>query len=310
MNKESNRLLGIIEGDTNGPLLVIIGGIHGNEPAGVNALERLFKQLEDDPRADVGGTIIGLKGNVRALAQGVRQVNEDLNRILTPHRIERAFDDTNTKNIENCEIRELIGSIRRYIERYRPSELVVLDLHTTTASGGAFSVASHDPLSESIAQQLGAPLVRGVLNDITGMTLSYFCEENMGLPCVSIIFESGQHDAPESIDRAMKAIIRCSTAIGMSLPKRLIHVTDDEVIETNRSLPKLVEVIHTHYTTENDGFSLKPGFKNFDPVVHNERLGKDNDGEILCPSDGMILMPRYLAQGIEGYFLVKDISCT
>ncbi len=41
----NGRYIGSFEGKEKGPLLIGIAGMHGNEPAGVDALERIFELL-------------------------------------------------------------------------------------------------------------------------------------------------------------------------------------------------------------------------------------------------------------------------
>ena len=43
------RLIDRYTHDLNGPLLIVMAAMHGNEPAGVRALEYLFKMLEVEP---------------------------------------------------------------------------------------------------------------------------------------------------------------------------------------------------------------------------------------------------------------------
>ncbi len=40
------RVIGIFDENHRGPLVIMFGGIHGNETAGVKALEYLIKMLE------------------------------------------------------------------------------------------------------------------------------------------------------------------------------------------------------------------------------------------------------------------------
>ena len=44
----TDRVIGRYEGERPGPLMVCIGGVHGNELAGVVALEELMLRLEAD----------------------------------------------------------------------------------------------------------------------------------------------------------------------------------------------------------------------------------------------------------------------
>ena len=46
--KQISRFVGQVIGEQKGPTHVFFGGIHGNEPAGVKALESLFDKLDRD----------------------------------------------------------------------------------------------------------------------------------------------------------------------------------------------------------------------------------------------------------------------
>jgi succinylglutamate desuccinylase len=80
------HVLAAIRGPIPGPTLIILGGIHGNEPAGVLAAARVAPRL----RAKEGhlrGEIALLRGNARALARKVRYIDEDLNRQWTAENV-------------------------------------------------------------------------------------------------------------------------------------------------------------------------------------------------------------------------------
>ena len=62
-----------------GPALLVVAGVHGNEPAGVVAAERVLKALrEREP--GLKGRLVALRGNLGALAAGRRFLGRDLNR--------------------------------------------------------------------------------------------------------------------------------------------------------------------------------------------------------------------------------------
>jgi len=77
---KTDRIIGRYQGKQAGPLLIFIAGIHGNETAGVKALKEVFEILETQ-KPEIHGSIVGLAGNLRALSQEVRYIDEDLNRL-------------------------------------------------------------------------------------------------------------------------------------------------------------------------------------------------------------------------------------
>lgn len=59
-----SRIIHHLKGDSPGPLVIFFGGIHGNESAGVIALE---KKLSGISPKDIRGEVYGLYGNIEAL---------------------------------------------------------------------------------------------------------------------------------------------------------------------------------------------------------------------------------------------------
>src|SRR5688572_19819268 len=62
-----SRVLGRKIDEPSGKWLVVVAGIHGNEPAGVEALRRVFRAL-DESGERLPGAFVGFAGNLGALA--------------------------------------------------------------------------------------------------------------------------------------------------------------------------------------------------------------------------------------------------
>ena len=58
---------------------------------------------------------------------------------------------------------------------------------------------------------------------------------------------------------------------------------------------------------DGDGFEMRPGYHNFQPVKKDELLATDASGEIRSPRDGLLLLPRYQGQGNDGFFLAREV---
>jgi succinylglutamate desuccinylase len=109
------RVLGTYGGHTDGPLVICLGGIHGNEPAGVVAVQRVLDWLRTR-QPSFRGELIALTGNRAALLRKCRYIAHDLNRAWSPERIS-AFRQGSRQNIvdpEDEEQRELLIAIRLY----------------------------------------------------------------------------------------------------------------------------------------------------------------------------------------------------
>ncbi|WP_135828833.1 M14 family metallopeptidase [Halorussus halobius] len=100
------------------PRVAVVAAIHGDEPCGVRAMERL---LEDPPAVD--RPVKFVVANERALDRGVRYVDEDLN---------RAFPgDPDADTHEGRLAAELVAEIR---------DCTVLSLHSTRSYAEPFAL--------------------------------------------------------------------------------------------------------------------------------------------------------------------------
>lgn len=212
-------------------------------------------------------------------------------------------------DMEEREVQEILSLIRREVEKYQPEKIVMLDLHTTTAHGGIFSIATDDPESVRIAVELHAPVIKGMLEGIKGTTLHYFRPDNFdGREVVSVAFESGQHDDPLSVNRAIAAIINCMRTIGCVKAEHVENRHDQLLIDFSKNLPKVSQLIMCHSIKDTDKFEMLPDFKNFQRIKKGQLLAHDKTGPIHAESDGLILMPLYQPQGDDGFFLIKKLD--
>lgn len=309
---QTNRIIGRYIGDEFGPLMICFAGMHGNETAGIRALELIFKMLAIEPITNESfryrGQIIGLKGNLQAIQKGVRFIKKDLNRQWIKSNVERICASNPTElTDEDLELYELHSLVKKEIKAYNPKAIVFLDLHTTTAEGGIFTIPHRDDLSVSIAKDLFAPVIQGLLEGISGTILHYFNKYQFSsTKTVSLCFESGQHKDPLSINRAIAAVTNCMRAIGAVKQSDVAHRHNFLLQTYSEGLPSISYMIQRHIVREGDGFEMNPGYQNFQPVNKGENLARDKNGDITCPVNCRILMPLYQNQGEDGFFLIKD----
>ncbi len=300
-------------GDQKGPMLLVFGGMHGNEPAGAKAIEMVSKMLEVEPITNKNfyykGSFIGMLGNKQASQLSERYIHRDLNRSWTVENVHRVTStDIEKLEAEDLELREIIDEVHALIAEYAPEKLIVLDLHTTSSSGGIFSLPTENPESLSIAKQLHAPVIKGMLQGIQGTVLHYFNTKNMGIETTAIAFESGQHTEALSVNRAIAAIVNCMRTIKSIDPSHVEHEHDDILIEYSKSLPKVAKLVAKYSVKEDGKFKMRPDYKNFQRIKKGEKLAFDDAEEVSSPEDGLILMPLYQKRGEDGFFLVKEIS--
>ena len=102
------RILGVHDSGAAGPTLICIGGIHGNEPAGVYALLEVLNGLEE-MGSPIRGRLVALAGNLMGLKVGQRYVDRDLNRAWAQTNIDALNGkDHGEACVEDVEQRELL----------------------------------------------------------------------------------------------------------------------------------------------------------------------------------------------------------
>lgn len=308
-----DRIIGEFTEGKEGPLIFCIGGIHGNELAGIKALDLVLKMLEvehiTNPGFSFRGKYIAIRGNLNAIQKGLRYIDRDLNRNFTDDRIGALQNgEIPLESSEDKEALEIIDLVKSEIAKTKPSLVIIMDLHTTSSSGGIFTIISDDEESIKIAREMHAPVIKGMLEGIRGTTLHYFNDENLGIPTRSITFESGQHEDPLAINIAIAGIIACMRAIDCVDRDDVESLHDDILINFSKNLPEYSRLISKHNIQNGDGFTMKPGYENFQSVKKGEIVAMDNKGPISISEDGILLMPLYQTQGEDGFFLIKNIN--
>ncbi len=307
------RIIGKYTQNIPGPLLIVICQMHGNEPAGKKALDYMFKMLEVEPITNPDfifkGTIVGMVGNLAASKRKVRYLEKDLNRQWTKSNVNRILaTEKSVLHGEDLEVRELYKTIKKEIVKSKADQVYILDLHTTSSFGGIFTIPSDNDESVTVAAELHAPVIKGMLNGIEGTLMHYFNTENIGTETMTIAFESGQHEEPLSVNRAIAAITNFMRSTGCVDAAHIENRHDQILQEFSKDLPKVCNLMSKYTVKDNSVFELLPGFKNFQKISKGQLLGKDASGELYAPSDGLILMPRYQSQGDDGYFIIQESS--
>jgi succinylglutamate desuccinylase len=313
-----NRVIGNFEGQEGSTLVLVFGALHGNEPAGARALETVFQMLQreasDNPNFVFKGKIVGLLGNRQAFESGQRFIEKDLNRQWTLENIRRIEHDEATGLVaEDLEISELIATIHTEIQGFKPETLVLLDLHTTSAKDGIFSIPTDETASLRLAKSLHAPVILDLFKGIEGTLLRFAAAGHFqmgGFPKQTLVvaFEAGQHSEPDSVKCAVSAIVNCLRASGCVRAEDLPNDFENILKEHAALLPKVIRLRHFHHIRPGDGFRMRPGYVNFQPVRNGEHLADDVTGPIFSPDDGLILMPLYQPKGSDGFFIVEEIT--
>jgi len=298
----AQREIGRVRGRRAGPTLIITAAVHGNEPAGVIAAQRVLATLTRD-RVPVRGELVVLAGNVAAMALDRRYQVKDLNRVWTDalvaamRRRDPALDDA-----EDHEQRELLAAIEAAIARAR-GPVYFVDFHTTSAAGYPFGIYDGDA-QEAFARCFPLPMIRGLSTALAGVLSSYVCS----LGATAIAVEGGQHDEAATVDHLAATLTIALEAAGLVAEKSLAdHARSWAHLDAVRGdIPRAMKVVARYAITRNDQFVMAPGFANIARVTKGQLLATDMRGEIRAPADGLVILPLYQGQGDDGFFFGRE----
>lgn len=296
------RILGKVQGNTVGPTIVFVAGIHGNEKAGVLALQRVLPILE--ARKDImAGTVIGLAGNLEALEDGVRFRDKDLNRMWSPEIITGLLTANHREAIEDRELVSLYRLLMEILEKHAPP-FYIIDLHTTSGPTCPFILVNDSLLNRSFIAQYSYPIILGIEEHLGNTMLSYLNE--MGY--VSFGFESGQHHDPGAITNALE-FIQNTLELTNSIPKNLplMLAPQNQSQGEACTISGFFEIYHQHKIAQGETFRMIQGFRNFEHVPAGVKLATSNSESIFAKKNVQLFMPLYQERGSSGFYFIKRI---
>src|SRR5262245_49463193 len=302
---ELRRLIGSYAGTEEGTIVVAVGGIHGNEPAGVRAAEVVLASLHER-RPRFRGRFTAIAGNIQALAGNQRFIVKDLNRLWTRARLATltAAPDATALDAEDREQLGMWREIEASLSRSK-GPAILLDLHTSSADGPPFATMGDTLCNRSFVQKLPLPVILGLEEQIDGALLEYV--NNLGHITVGV--EGGRHDRPDSVAHHVAVLWVSLIAAGClreeDVPDLPVHL--EALDRATHGIPRIVEMRYRHAIRETDQFRMRPGFRNFDPVKKGDTLAHDHKGPIRARETGVLLLPLYQVKGDDGFFMGREV---
>lgn len=287
----SSRIIADVRGERPGPTLILIGGVHGNEPAGVVAAKTVLAGVTP---AQVHGEVIALVGNLRGIAAGKRYLERDLNRMWTPDVI------AEPAGAEGVELRELAAEIERIRERAR-GEVFAVDLHTTSAEGFPFVVVG---ARREFAQQFPLTGIIGLEEALPGTLTGYLGS----LGCTTLAVEGGQNATTAAAANLEACATVALAASGVVPDVAGVTAAREHLRRSRGELPHTIEIALRHAIRPEDFFRMEPGFANIQRTPVGTLLARDYRGEIRAPFDGVVLLPLYQPQGDDGFFYGRALD--
>jgi len=270
-----------------GPHLLVMGGIHGNEPCGTDAIHQIIREIrQGDLDIDCGTLTFIPICNPQAGLKKVRYIDDNLNRVFTRHEdcsgsIEKALANVLTEYVNACD--------------------VLLDLHSMSAKGKGFVFMDYDDeANEAFARALGFehiltgwPEMFAASDDVD--TVTYAHQQGK----IAVTTEGGQHSDPASAVLSYRAIRNAMQHLGIS--KSAGSSSKGREATVIRAELKV-------HRGEGEGEFVK-AWSHLDAVASGDVIAVENGVEQLSPFDGHILLPRSEPHvGDEWYYLGRAVT--
>lgn len=205
------------------PYVGVCGSMHGDEPSGANAVERIANEFREDVLQPGNGTVFLIHANPEATSQGRRHTPEgdDLNRLWDFSFVKSLRKEAwGYEHQRVLELKEVLGDLD-----------VFLDLHSAATSTPPFAVSNGVPSVDEIAKRIGISFLVQSWYGLADKVIIGFLRL-VGVPALSV--ECGAHDDPEILDKAHRialSFLRTTGAIshGTEPPRndvRAVHVIE------------------------------------------------------------------------------------
>lgn len=293
------RILGQYTQGRGGPLLVVLTGIHGNEPSGLQGFDAVLKRLQAD-EPPMFGTLVGIACNLPAIAAGKRFIDEDLNRIWLPDRV---ADLRNGGAPQSSEQRELIAVLEK-IEDHRRSnrENFFIDCHSTSSESVPYISVPVDAASVELAGEFPVHTVVGGGDKLTGVSDRYLIDHGFR----GFTFEGGQHQRLATVEAQEAAIWVALKRVGCLTEAP--HHAERCLARTQLDGHQFFEFEYVHRITPDSGFRMRPGYVNFQRIHEGDLLAYEDERPIISSWDARVFLPLYQAQGDDGFSVIREVQ--
>ena len=297
-----------------GPRLIVLGAVHGNELAGVRAIERLTAELDAGALRILRGclTLVPIT-NPLAHQLVTRSGDRNLNRNLRPTAVPQDFED----RIGNvlCPLlaaHDALLDLHSFNSQGEPFALIGPDNNT-----GALEPFTHAADEATLARHLGPNrIVEGWMSAYeqgvsrrrersrrSGVTLDTDASYGVGTTEYmrsqggwAVTLECGQHADPNAPAVGHRAIRQAIAMLGLA----------DLALEPPPSSHELLRLVEVTDRLHPDDHFVRE-WVSFDPVWKDEPIGVRHDGTVVrSPGDGRIVFPNVKAEpGFEWFYFAQ-----
>lgn len=244
--------------------------MHGNEPCGGDAIERISSAFRRGELEPVQGTVFLVRANPEATAQHRRFTagGDDLNRLW-----DFAFVDTmrpeawGYEHHRVVELKEVLGDLD-----------IFLDLHSAATATPPFGVSNGEAGIDEVATQIGISYLVQSWYGLADKVIIGFLKLR-GVPALSV--ECGSHDDPEIADKAER--------IAMSFLRATGAIDDGR--RNNGNEVKTVHVVET-ITRPSEDFHFGSPWKGFERLEAGTLVGRDRVTEVRVSRPCYAVLPN------------------
>jgi succinylglutamate desuccinylase len=288
--------------------LVVVAGVHGNEPAGITAAQRVLDTLHHEQPSAFHGRLVALRGNIAALNHHdpeTRYITHDLNRLFTDEQIAMPA----STSPEHEQVQELLASLRAI--RAQCDRMILIDLHTTSSDMPPVVVLEDAIPTRKLARCLPLPIYLGFEEELDGLLMDRATNE---LGSISMVIEGGQHKDPDAV-RVHEAVIwSMLDAAGILRLDALPHEQSPKRVLRQAAGAEADRIHDIRYRQQINS----PDFSICSGIVSGRKIKRDvtiiaieNDNAITSPVRGRVFMPnmqRRKRPGDDGFFIVRRVG--
>jgi predicted deacylase len=265
-----------LRGKKDGPVSVIMAGVHGDEPCGLGAFDALLPTLGVE-----AGKVYFVIGNPNAIADKVRFTEFDLN---------RAFRHTDTFSSDEQSSYEFLRA--QYLKSFLDQSTALLDIHSGATAGSIpFAICEENGLE--IAHRLPVELIASEFDKISpGGTDEYMNRTGK----VGICIECGYHLDNAATRVAEQAIMSFLSARG--------HIGELEAGATSSKRRVLFDILYRSCGR----LKLAKNWCDFEIVPAGSPICVDEGLSIRAESDSVIVFAEECdTAGKEAFYLGKEV---
>jgi len=249
--------------------VMIIGGMHGNEPMGIKIIQQLKKDLKNTEIKN--GELTLMIGNPVAAELNIRPIKNDLNRYFG----ESHKSKENTDSYEEKRATEIKSMLKKVD--------ILIDIHSTNSPSPAFIYCEASKKHLNLAKEFTTEIIVSPDKNFRppefNSSADNYIDRNGG---IGITYETGHKDS-NNFSEVYENIINILNKL------KIISTTTNN--KHKNTLKKKHLIIYDHIVADNN-FKFSKKFKNFDQVTSGTEIATENSKPIITNKECYIIFPK------------------